>query len=36
MILQLGHKVFPKIGRLSLTDIYLDYVHSISPEEAAA
>ena len=36
MILQLGHKVFPKTGRLSSTDIYPDYVYSISLEEAAA
>jgi len=36
MILQLGYKVFPKIGRLSAIDIYLDYVYSIDLEEATA
>jgi len=34
MILQLGYKVFPKIGRLSLTDTHLDHVYSIDLEEA--
>ena len=36
MILRPGYKVFPKTGRLSLTDMYPDYVYSISLEEAAA
>ena len=36
MTLQLGYKVLPKIGRLSLIDPYLDYVHSINLEEATA
>jgi hypothetical protein len=34
MILRLGYEVFPKIGRLSLTNPYLDYVYSINLEEA--
>ena len=36
MILQLGHKVFPKIGRSSVIDTHLDYVHSINLKEATA
>jgi len=28
--------VTPKIGRLSLTDLYLDHVYSINLEEATA
>ena len=36
MILWLGYKVFPKIGRLSVIDMYLDHVHSINLEEATA
>ena len=35
MILWLGHKVFPKTGRVSVTDMYPDYVYSINLEEAA-
>ena len=35
MILQLGHKVFPKTGRVSIIDIYLDYIYSVNSEEAA-
>jgi hypothetical protein len=34
MILRLGYKVFPKIGRLSPIDPHLDYVYSIDLEEA--
>jgi hypothetical protein len=34
MILQLGYKVFPKIGRSPLIDLHLNHVYSINLEEA--
>jgi len=36
MILRLGYKVLPKIGRVSVIDTHLDYVYSIDLEEATA
>ena len=36
MILQLGHEVFPKAGRVFIINIHLDYVHSINSEEVTA
>jgi len=36
MILRLGHKVLPEIGRVSVIDTHLDHVHSIDLEEATA
>ena len=34
MILQLGHKVLPKTGRVFIIDMHPDHIHSIDLEKA--
>ena len=36
MILQLGYKVLPKTGRVSVINTHLDHVHSINLKKATA
>ena len=36
MILQLGHKVLSKTGRVFIINMHLDHVHSINLEKATA